>query len=352
MQAVSFRFLVVALAIIFLTHNLLAQSNEAQIQFEKPTLDTKEKRKFAFERYFTKDKFGRTISFYISRSGPEPAAGKLPLVVCIQGSGSQSLFVEIDTKDGKLVASTGPEAAVYRKLKNRVRILVVEKPGVEFLLRPTRPGSSEEGSEDFNREFTLERWTEAIRASIVAARKLPFLDNSKLLVLGHSEGGQVACEVASKLDSVTHVACMAGGGPTQLFDFIQMAKSGTIYDPLKSRDERLKDLLSDWQKVLEDPEAHDKFILGHSHRRWTSFMNSSPAEAILKSNAKVFIAQGTEDTNSLPASATVLYAELLARGRDVTYLEVEGGDHAFMKPGDDDAGGLETNAKAVEWFLE
>ena len=336
---------------LFLIPTVHGQSG-LKVKLEEPTLDSSEQKKFSFERYFTRDKFGRVITLYISRPGPEPTAEKLPLVVCVQGSGSQSIFQEIDTPQGKLIASGGPEAAVYRKCKNRVRILVVEKPGVEFLKQPSRPGSSDEGPEEFNREFTLDRWTEAVRAATIAAQKLPFIDNSKLLVLGHSEGGQIACEVSSVLENVTHVACMAGGGPTQMFDFLEMAKSGTMYDPSKSPAERVEDFLNDWQKVLDNPKAHNKFILGHSHLRWSTFMSSSPVEAILKSNARVFIAQGTEDTNSLPASAKVLYAELLARGRDVTYLEIEGADHAFMKPDDNGDGWLETNAKAVDWFLD
>ena len=97
-------------------------------------------------------------------------------------------------------------------------------------------------------------------------------------------------------------------------------------------------MLRDWQKVLDDPTATDKFILGHTHLRWSSFLKSSPVAAILKSEAKVFIAQGLDDSNSLPASADVLYAELMARGRSCHYQRIEGGDHAFMTAGDNGEG--------------
>ena len=338
-----------SILLLFTTSFVAAQQDSTRYL---PELDNKQTRRFSFQRYFTRDKFDRTITFYLSRLKNE-SKGKLPVVVCVQGSGSQSVFLEVDTPDGKRVASGGPESVIARDFRDRVRVLVVEKPGIKFLEQPSRPGSSEEASEEFNREFSLPRWTQAVTAATLATLKLKEIDGSKLLVLGHSEGGQVACEVAAHLpDKITHVAVMAGGGPTQLHDLIQFARSGDMYNPNDSAEQRVAALMSDWQKVLNDPEAHDKFILGHSHLRWSSFLASSPIEAILKTNAKVFIAQGTADTNSLPASADILHAELIARGRDCTYERIEGANHGFMTK-DDSAGRgwAETNGKAVNWFL-
>jgi predicted peptidase len=165
---------------------------------------------FGFHRFVTRDKFARQINFYISKTRPSEA--KLPLVVCIQGSGSQSVFLEVDTPEGKRIGSGGPEAVVAREFRDRVRVLVVEKPGVEFLKQPSNPGSAEEASEEYNREFSLDRWVEAINASLIATIAMPNIDSNQVLALGHSEGGQVACQLAAINDKVTHVANMAGGG--------------------------------------------------------------------------------------------------------------------------------------------
>lgn len=305
--------------------------------------------KFSFNRYLTTDKFDREITFYLSKLRQADQEKKLPLVVCVQGSGCQSVFLEYKG----MIVSTGTEAVALRDFKGQVRALVVEKPGVEFLKQPKRPGSGTEGSPEYNREFSLSRWVEAINAAVLAAREIEAVDASKVLLLGHSEGGQVACGVAAINPSVTHVAVMAGGGPTQLHDLIQLARKGALYDPAMPPQERVDVLLSDWKKVLAEPKATNKFILGHTHLRWSSFLASSPIESLLKTKAKVFIAQGTADTNSLPESADVLYAEMLARGRDVTYERIEGADHAFVKEGDTTGSGWsETNGKAIRWFLE
>lgn len=307
---------------------------------------------FSYQRFFVRDKFDRRIVGYLSKTSAAAKGKKLPLVVCVQGSGSQSIFLEVDTPKGKMIASGGPEAAVLRQFRDRVRVLVVEKPGVTFLQQPQRPGGSSEASAEFCREFSLGRWVEAVNAATLAVMKRPDIETDRMLVLGHSEGGQVACEVAAANKGVTHVAVMAGGGPTQLFDFLQLARSGNLYDPNSTPQERVDELLADWQRVLEDPAATDKFMLGHTHLRWSTFMKASPISAILKSDAKVLVAQGTRDTNSLPASAEVLYAELLARGRDCTYLRIEDADHSFCTPDQKKGEGwVNTHKRAVDWFL-
>ncbi|MBX3321982.1 MAG: alpha/beta fold hydrolase [Phycisphaeraceae bacterium] len=303
---------------------------------------------FPYDGFTTTDAFGRTIRFYLSKPpGPDSL---LPLIVCVQGSGSQSVFVEVETPSGKRIGSGGPEAMMLGLARSRARILVVEKPGVEFLVQPSQPGSAMESTEEFRREHTLDRWTEAIHAAINAASVLPGVDASRVLAVGHSEGGQVVCHLAAKNASITHVATLAGGGPTQLFDLIELARSSGFGPPNADAEERVEWLLDGWRRVLGDPDAHDEFWLGHPHRRWSSFLATSPVEAMHKSKARVFIAQGTADQASHVSAAEVLYAELLSRGRDVTYLRIEGGDHGFRSPADAD-GWKSVHSNVLAWFL-
>lgn len=309
---------------------------------------------FPYERYTTTDGFGRTITFYLSRPPAQVGDLTLPLAVCVQGSGSQSIFLEVETPEGKRVASGGSEAALLRSGRERVRVLVVEKPGVSFLAQPTRPGGAEEGSEEFRREHTHERWAAAVHAALLAALELPGIDPSRVLVTGHSEGGQIACAVAALEPRVTHVASLAGGGPTQLFDLLELARAGKLGDPAWSSEQAVAWLEQGWRAVLADPDATERYFLGHPHRRWTSFCRASALEELRRCSARVFLAQGTADRNSLPQAADVLYADLLAHGRDVTYFRKEGADHGFFAPHDEPAGSgwLDAHQRVLEWFLE
>ena len=123
-----------------------------------------------YRRYTTTDSLGRTITFYLSIAPVEKPEAKLPVVLWIQGSGCQSLF--------------------------------------------TKPG---------DKEHTLPRWAEANAAALKAAWTLPGVDAGRTLVIGHSEGAIVAARVAADLPGVTHVASLAGGGPTQLFSLAELA---------------------------------------------------------------------------------------------------------------------------------
>lgn len=317
----------------------------------EPQADAQAIENFPYSRYHTIDEFDREITFYISKLPAEvPAGSSLPLIVCVQGSGSQSVFLEVETPNGKRIGSGGPESVVLRDYRDKARILVVEKPGVTFLVQPQRPGGAEESSPEFRAEHTLDRWVEALNASIRAASKIDGVDGSRVLALGHSEGAQVVSHLAARNSAVTHVAALAGGGPTQLFDLLTLARAGVMGVPGATAQERADWMVAEWNKVLADPQATDKFFLGHPYRRWTSFLQSSAVAALLNSKADVFLAQGSADTAVAPAATDAMYAELVARGREVTYRRVEGADHGFMVSGDRQ-GWVDTIHSAVDWFF-
>jgi len=57
-----------------------------------PRKDTARVPRQPYERYFTTDRLGREITFYVSERPAAPTS--LPLVVFVQGSGCGSCFVE------------------------------------------------------------------------------------------------------------------------------------------------------------------------------------------------------------------------------------------------------------------
>jgi dienelactone hydrolase len=304
----------------------------------------------AWKRYFTTDRFGRLITFYAAV--PAGEGPQLPVVVFVQGSGSQSVFMSVETPAGPRLAGAGGHEPARRAAKGRAIVVVVEKPGVGFCEQVSRPGSAEEAGAEFRHEHTLERWSEAVTAALWAARTLPRANPAKVLVSGHSEGGIVASKVAADEPTVTHVGVLAGDGPTQLFGLLQAARSGQLCGGMAQGDECVRRILEQWQAVLRDPMSPDKMFLSHPHRRWSTFLASSPAEELRKSKARVFIAQGTADQAVPAITAEVLHASLLAQGRDVTYLKLDGADHTFAMPGDQTgAGMLSVFERMLDWFL-
>ncbi len=279
-----------------------------------------------FQRYTTQDALGRTITFYLSTPAKDAGAAKLPVVLVIQGSGCQSLF----RKQGDVIVG-GQQNLVLKAAKDRVRVLAVEKPGVKFLDAASRPGSAEGASEEFLKEHTLPRWAEANVAALRAVWTLPGIDASRALVMGHSEGGIVAARVATELPQVTHVASLAGGGPTQLFSLAESRGQPRPGDQPGDAARRRQAVYDEWAKIQADPDSISRFWLGHPYRRWSSFLKTSVAAELSRTKAQVFLAQGTLDAAVPVAGHDVLVAELRAQGRDLSAERIDGADHGFRK---------------------
>jgi dipeptidyl aminopeptidase/acylaminoacyl peptidase len=239
-------------------------------------------------------------------------------------------------------------------VRGKARLLIVEKPGVKYLDNPPDPGGASRGSPEFHKEHTLERWVEAVHAAIVACRKLPKIRADRLLVAGHSEGGIVAAKLAGDYDRISHVAVLAGGGPTQLYDLLTLAKEGEFFRRVSDDpQQRVQHVLNEWNKIQADPDNADKLFFGHPYRRWSSFLKTSTLEQLLRAEAKIYVAQGTADRAVAWESFELLRAGLLSRGKNVQFDAVEGADHSFaIRTQDPPADGWQkTWERIIDWYV-
>ncbi|HJZ94236.1 MAG TPA: alpha/beta fold hydrolase [Gemmataceae bacterium] len=302
-----------------------------------------------YRRYTTTDALGRTITFYVSIAPADGPEAKLPVVLWIQGSGCQSLF----TKRGDRVGD-GLQGLLLKAADGRARVLAVEKPGVKFQDMPARPGAAEGASAEFLKEHTLPRWAEANAAALKAAWTLPGVDPGRTLVIGHSEGGIVAARVAADIPAVTHVASLAGGGPTQLFSMAELAVRPRRDDGPGEAEQRRQEVYDEWNKIQADPESTSKFWRAHPYRRWSTFMQSSLTAELLRSKARVYLVHGTNDAATPVTAFDLARAELAVRNRDVTAERLEGADHGFrtesMPAGSPD-GFRAVFGRVLAWFL-
>jgi pimeloyl-ACP methyl ester carboxylesterase len=297
-----------------------------------------------YSRYTTGDALGRRIVFYLSE---EPdGSPPMPLVAYVHGSGAQSHFAD---DGGRLVGQNG-HSTIADVVRGRARLLIVEKPGVTFLDAPAEAGGAAHASPEFRREHTRERWTAAVAAALAAARALPQVGKGPVLVAGHSEGGLVAAGLAAELPFVTHVAVLAGGGPTQLFDLLTLARRGTFFrDVSDDPDRRVEHVVAAWRRIQADPDSADQLFFGHPYRRWSSFLRTSTLEQLLATKARIFATQGAEDAAVALESFEALRAGLLAGGATAVFDLVPGVDHSFARSRGD--GWAEVWQRVVAWFL-
>ncbi len=302
-----------------------------------------------FQRYTTKDALDRKITFYVSLAPAGNTKARLPIVLFIQGSGCQPIFPR--KGDGP---SAGLLGLLLEEANGMVRLLVVEKPGVNWLDQPKRPGSAEEASEEFLVEHTLPRWAEANVSALRATWTLPDVEPNLTLVIGHSEGGLVAARLAAELLQVTHVASLACGGPTQLFSLAELHARPRSDDGPEDAARRRQAVYDEWARIQADPSSITKFWMGHPYRRWSTFLPYSLTTELLRTKARIFLAHGTSDTATPVMAFDVVRAELAVHNRDVTAERLEGANHGFrtdaMPVGSPD--GLQALfGRVLAWFL-
>lgn len=250
-------------------------------------------------------------------------------------------------RNGAIKGNYGHSGLPYL-VENKAKILIVEKPGVQYL-EATDPNM------DFDKYYSLESWSATIQKAIRYVIKNEKIDDRKIMVMGHSEGGITAAYLANHFQpTITHTTILAGEGPSQLFSLYEFAKEGVFFDKEGySMEQRIDSLQRVWKAVLADANSTEKQFWGFTYKRWSSFLRTSVQEQLADFKGKIFIAQGTEDKNVSPLSAEVAYTSLLSKGKDVHFLMMPHADHSFNIVNDKSRNGWKEVLKsAIEWFLQ
>lgn len=259
---------------------------------------------------------GSQLTFFTTFEHLDPGR---PLAIWMQGSGAFSLF---PVRQGQ--TREGPFGLVREALGDEVQLLAVEKRGVEF--GKIGHGGAEEAGQEYHRFATLEdRAADVllVLSAFESGQALP----ERLLAVGHSEGADVAAKVAADCASVTHLAFLSGGGPSQLFDFFALIRKSNKSEP--DKDAEIDALWRSWREIQADPDSTEKMFQGHAYRRWASYIPQPPLENLLKTRARILIVHGSLDTAVPVESADLAAVELDRAGKDYQYLRLPGADHSL-----------------------
>lgn len=278
---------------------------------------------------------GSVMTYFVGGAG-ESRDGRKPLLVWLDGSGAQSLFLKLP--DGRI--ASGMYALIAGRAGEQYHVAGVEKRGVEFG-DGSRPGSGEGASAEYTAHATLDDRVADVRLLLDTLLGDPMVDASRVVLVGHSEGADVAAAAAAADARVTHVAFLSGGGAAQLFDFFilrrkMMAEAGASPEAIERA---IVELEKEIRDVLADPNSEQRFWMGHAYKRWSTFATQASADNLVKAKAKVFAAHGSEDASVPIESFDFLVLELLRQGRaDATIRRYAGVDHGFAKPGEPPTG--------------
>ena len=291
-----------------------------------------------FERFVAAGTGMPDTRFYIAKQG-----SRVPLVLFIQGSGCAPTIYE--SAPGKPAASVFGLVPLGRGGKHAA--MVVDKPFV-----PSAPPADKGGATAcpaaFNAHFSMDSWLAALKSALGHALGLPYVDRSRVLVIGVSEGATMVTALARDMPQISHVALLGATGPSQYYDFVANAYAQEGSDAERLR--RLQELDATYSAIAADPGSGSKFAWGHPFKRWSSFFKESSLAHLARSTARVYIVSGMRDTNVPTLSTEALYADLRTRGRDVQIRRIPDAGHDLLQPGAG-YGGLEKEYAAIlQWF--
>lgn len=281
-----------------------------------------------FKHYTLND--SKLQSFQIHLLTSDSTALK-PLIIYLDGSGNYPIYNQ--SKSGKYSTSIAMNLKKYSK---DYHIVLISKPDVPFKdsLQTSASGRSfYPRSEKYTSLYSLDWRAEAASKAInFIVKKIP-VNKNKIVVMGYSEGSQVAPKVAVLNKKVTDVVCIVGNALNHLFDFIVETRLDVVRNKI-SADEGQKivdSLYSNYEKIYADPLSTKKTWDGETYLKWSSFTRTTPLENMLKLTIPILYIAGGKDNNQTIIGMDYAKLEFLRQGKkNLTYKVYPNSNHYFQ----------------------
>lgn len=305
-----------------------------------------------FEHDTLTDKHLGTIVIHVTKTNRKE---KKPLLIYIDGSGNYPLFYR--KNNGNYNTSVAFDIARYAK---EYSIVLISKPGTPFSdsLR-YNSGKPYYPTNDTYEHFYSLQWRAgaASKAIDYLIKHIP-VDTKHIVVMGYSEGSQVAPAVAVLNKKVTHVVCFVGNSLNQLYDFIVNARLDADRNTITAEQgQKIVDsLYTEYAKIYANPNATDKRWYGATYLKWSSFSQTTPLENMLKLSIPILYIAGAKDNNQTIIDMDYAKLEFLRKGKtNLTYKVYPNSNHGFQETTVKDGKEVrvdrsdEVNQFAIEW---
>lgn len=294
--------------------------------------------------YISMDYLQETVEIIIkSKKGEE--LKKKPLLIYIQGSLAKPLIRYSD--NGRFKPPYSFDARIFL---DHFHIVSIKKPGLplianskdltdrgEYVNKKTR-----NRPQKFNHNNYLDYYVERNKKVIQFLLTNSWVDSSKIVVAGHSQGSSIALGMADKIPEITHLIYSAGG-----------PYFGTIVDQIQQErkqeknetDSFAQEVLNYWKTVVNDPLNTDSNEGNDTHRMWHSF-STSENEIFKRLKIPVLVCYGTKDT-AAPFNDLLQIETILNGINNIRFYAYIGREHNYFKVKEN--GDLDFSEKEFGW---
>ena len=281
--------------------------------------------KFDEYKHFSIYKKGDTINYHIySVRDLKETNG---IILFIQGSGAQPLFKITKEQGLETIQSQVPFNP--DKIPGSYAFVVVSKKCLPFSTEDKNFEIPKCFYENEGLDYRVWQYNEVINQVV----KKQITSPKKVIVIGHSEGTDVAAKLGTINKKITHIGFWSGGGNTQYYDFALFIRKelgeGKIDE--NTAKQQMDSLFSQIKKIEAEPNSTSKYWLDNTYRRWSHFSEPS-VENLLKINIPVFVAFGAKDLSVPVESALIIPIEFIRHKKNnLTFRLYPDYDHSFNR---------------------
>lgn len=262
-----------------------------------------------------------TINYYIF-GNEKTLREKKPLLLYLQGSGAHPIYTLY--QDGRTSSSMifGPQW-----VNGKYHYVVIGKPGLKFA-----DGDSETVNPCYDQKMSLDYRVNAADAVINDLIKSGMADPSKIVLVGHSEGGQIAPKIAYINKNVTHLVSLSGTSINQMYDFLVQIRKGVDKNVLTTEagSQQIDSFIRVYQDIMAHPLSTEKKWAGHTYLRWSSAIQNPPLKYLLELNIPIYVAMGTADEATTTENMDHTIIEFTKAGKNnLTYKSYWNYDHTY-----------------------
>lgn len=223
---------------------------------------------------------------------------------------------------------------------------LVARGFVVVLLQPRGVSGNGSVDQDVFRQYETRQRRAADQRAVMDAY-LSDSGSAPVLLVGTSQGGTVAADVAASDARVTHLLLLAsGGGFTQAEEletlFVERGQGPSEFSSLEALHAR-------FDEIEANPDSGELW-LGHPFRMWSSYLWFRPMDGLRALSIPIFLAQGTADETTPVESARAMRDEFSRLGKtNLTYVEYPRLDHHFDNE-DGETGLMDVQKDAFIWM--